>query len=415
MQQSIKSRIKVVWLCPYPVDKLLPDSAFVRERKYHPAPWIVNTINALKDENEIDLHVVTLNAHIKRNTIINSEGVTYHIIKRGIKILGIGYPNRFRLDLFTFFYKESNDLKKVLNRLKPDLVHSFGSEVPYGIVSVRSKYRYIFSLQGIMIKMSELYPTNLNYKLMGYMERNIIKRCSYFMSQSTTVSKHILNLNPKAKIFNTFYPVDDCFFAVSPNQEKDFDLVFVGNISDKNKGFHVLLNSFATLISSGIKLRMAVIGSESKQYEKLDKRQTSFNDVNKSIAFLGYLSHKEIADIYSKSTILVIPSLMESYSMTAAEGLASSICVIASYTGGLKDLIEHNENGLSFNPGDSDALAVKLGQLLNDKHLQFDIAMKARIYAIEKFSKTRIVQNHLIAYRVAIEKKSKPDLNKVVI
>jgi len=404
MQQLKENKIRIVWLCPFPVDKILGESEFKRIRKYHPAPWIVNTINALKDDNKIDLHVVTLNAHITRNTIIFAEGVTYHIIKRGINFLSIGYPNSFRLDLFTFFYRETKELKKVLIKLKPDLIHSFGSEVPYGIASVRSNYKYIFTLQGIMIKMSKLFPSSFNYKLMSILERKTIIKSDFFLSQSTTVTNHILKINPNAKIFKTFYPVDDCFFEVSPIQNKDFDLVFVGNISDSNKGFHVLLNSFTNLILSGFTLKMAVIGSGSAQNLKQVKKHRDCFQLNNSISFLGYLSHKEIADIYARSSILVVPSLFESYSMTAAEGLASGVCVVASNTGGLKDIIEHNQNGILFNAEDVDDLTIKLTRLLNDKCFQFEIAMKARLFAKDKFSKSRIVEDHLLAYRAAIEK-----------
>jgi len=399
MQLTGKSKIKVVWLCPYPVDKLLSETAFVRRKKYHPAPWIVNSINVLKDIPEIELHVITLNAHIRKDIIIDSDSVKYYILKRGIKILSLGYPKHFRFDLFTSFYIETQRLKKILNLINPDLIHSFGSEVPYGIASLRSGFKYIFSLQGIMLKMSELFPYSLNYKLMGKIERKTIKGCGYFMSQSTAVTDHIFSLNPSAKVFKTYYPVDNCFFEVKPIQKKTYDLVFVGNILDKNKGFIIFFEGLRKLYIKGIKLKVAIIGNKKNDYLKLLSDLGIDNELYSSIVFHGYLTHEQIASVYSETKVLVIPSLIESYSMTAAEGLASEICVIASNVGGLLDLIDHHSNGLFFNSGDHLDLSSKIEEVLSDEKFREILAKNARNSAFNRFNKDIVAHNHLKAYQ----------------
>ena len=399
---SVNSKIRIVWLCPYPANLLLPESEFKRSKKYHPAPWLVNTVQHLSKLKNIDLHVVLLNAHIISDKDINCDGVSFHIIKRGIKPLSTGYPVWFRLDLFTCFWLDRTRIIKKVTELNPDLVHAFGSEVPYGMASTKIKCPVVFSLQGLLSAMSSLFPFNINYWMMGFMEKLIIQKNKFFISQSLFVKKYILKYNPNATIFETSYPLNDCFHNLEKLSHCDTDIVFVGSIMDKNKGFALLLDSYIQYCKLGNKIKFAVIGSNNYNELKKSVLYNNNEDIFDSIKLLGKLSHKEIAEVYSKSKVLIVPSYLESYSMTLAEGLASGLCVIASNTGGVSSLVVDGVNGLLFESGNSMDLVSKLVTVFSSETLLNSLGERAKEIAKENFNPDIISQNHYKYYKSII-------------
>lgn len=65
-------------------------------------------------------------------------------------------------------------------------------------------------------------------------------------------------------------------------------------------------------------------------------------------------------------TITVIPSIHEAFGVAALESSAMRLPVIASDVCGLRDTVLHNETGLLTPVNDSDALTVRINQLLDD-------------------------------------------------
>ncbi len=74
--------IKIIWLCPFPANLLLPEINLTRKRNYHSASWIVNLVWEFSKVKNIDFHVIFLNAHIARDQTIIKNGITFHVIKR---------------------------------------------------------------------------------------------------------------------------------------------------------------------------------------------------------------------------------------------------------------------------------------------------------------------------------------------
>ena len=124
--RKVDGPLRVAWLCHYDANLLLPEIKFVRCKSYHPAPWIVNLVNELADIKSIDLHVILVNAHIERDQTIQKGGITFHVVKKGIKFLNRGYPGWFRLDVFTLFYRRRSSQHYQTQSKNPYYqIHSF--------------------------------------------------------------------------------------------------------------------------------------------------------------------------------------------------------------------------------------------------------------------------------------------------
>lgn len=81
---------------------------------------------------------------------------------------------------------------------------------------------------------------------------------------------------------------------------------------------------------------------------------------NKGCRFLGALHHKELMKIIEEVDLIVVPSLEETMSLVAIEGMMyGKVCVVSENTG-IASYIKQGENGFFFSTGDATALSKKI-------------------------------------------------------
>lgn len=84
------------------------------------------------------------------------------------------------------------------------------------------------------------------------------------------------------------------------------------------------------------------------------------------LQMLGRLPHPHVPGLMRSVDAIVVPSRYENFCNTALEAMASGLPIIGSRCGGIPDLVIDGWNGLLFSPGDSDALAAAITDLLED-------------------------------------------------
>src|SRR5258707_10651824 len=85
--------------------------------------------------------------------------------------------------------------------------------------------------------------------------------------------------------------------------------------------------------------------------------------------------------------IFVLPSLSEALSNSLMEAMASGCCAVASTAGGNPELIQHEETGLLFTPGDADGLADRLRRVIQDRALRERLAQSGARSIAQRFSR----------------------------
>lgn len=116
-----------------------------------------------------------------------------------------------------------------------------------------------------------------------------------------------------------------------------------------------------------------------------------------NVQFVGPVSRESLPDFYRGARFLVVPSIWyEVYPVVVTEAMTLGIPVIASDTGGLPEMFEHNRSGLLVPPNDPDALASVMRQLWDNPELCSQMGEAARSHAIQNFTPT-IYYNRLKA------------------
>lgn len=82
---------------------------------------------------------------------------------------------------------------------------------------------------------------------------------------------------------------------------------------------------------------------------------------------LGALSHADLADLYRRASVFVLPSVEEGMALSVLEAMASGLPVVVTPNTGAADLIEHGREGLVVPARDPEALARAMLELYEDE------------------------------------------------
>ena len=104
-----------------------------------------------------------------------------------------------------------------------------------------------------------------------------------------------------------------------------------------------------------------------------------------------------MANFYAASDVIVVASLYEPMGYVVLEAMASGRAVVASNTGGIRELIIHGKTGLLYEPGNVNERAAHLLLLMSDSCLQKKLGAKARSVIKERENPKICVQQKLDA------------------
>jgi len=104
------------------------------------------------------------------------------------------------------------------------------------------------------------------------------------------------------------------------------------------------------------------------------------------IIFCGRIPQEKLLPIIQVADAVVLPSTHEGFGLAPAEAMALETPVLASRVGGLVDLIEDGVSGLMVPPGDAQALADGIAQLMADVALRQRLGRAGRQRIVEHFS-----------------------------
>ena len=99
--------------------------------------------------------------------------------------------------------------------------------------------------------------------------------------------------------------------------------------------------------------------------------------------------------------ILIIASSKEGFGFTVLEAFAKEVCVVASRTGGLQEIIKDKECGIFFDPYNAPSLANTLDNLIKDNSFKRRLVNKGR-ERLNEFSLDRMIRYTEKVYKEAL-------------
>ena len=119
------------------------------------------------------------------------------------------------------------------------------------------------------------------------------------------------------------------------------------------------------------------------------------------VHFLGKID--DVAPLLAGADLFLLPSASESFGLSALEALASGVPVVASDTGGLREVVRDGVTGALRPVGDVEAMAAAALHILSDRARWQDMSSAAAADARHRFSRDAIVAQYEALDRDAIE------------
>jgi glycogen synthase len=133
------------------------------------------------------------------------------------------------------------------------------------------------------------------------------------------------------------------------------------------KGFQIALEAMPALIERVPRTRFIVAGSGT--HEEQLRAQAEELGLGAEGTFLGWIGDDVLHSLYRIADVCVVPSIYEPFGLVALEAMASGCPCIVADTGGLREVVPHDEVGLRFRARDPDDLIAVTARVLSDPDL----------------------------------------------
>lgn len=244
-----------------------------------------------------------------------------------------------------------------------DIVHAHWL-IPQGIVQSFFKKPYIVTGHGGDV-------TSLNKGIF----RKLKIRCLKNAVQVTVVSEYlkervqeltpevmpeVISMGVNVDKFGRQYYVSNYFCQMNKRV-----VLFVGRLVEK-KGVKYLIEAMRNIEA------MLVIVGDGPLKGELERQAAAMKE---KIVFLGVRTHEELKEIYASADIFVAPSVTakdgdkEGLGLVMLEAMASGLPVVASDSGGIRQLVRNGVNGLLCEERNVEQLTECINKLLADKKL----------------------------------------------
>lgn len=383
---------KILWI----VNTIFPAPSIALGK---PAPilggWMYGMAAQLGKQHNLELAVATTydGKELKEMTI---DGIVYFLLpnKNNRK-----YNTKLEL-LWT----------KVCSSFQPDVVHIHGTEYKHGLACmlVLPHLVYIISIQGMISVISRYYYSSISFWdiLLNITFRDLIRRDTLFHQKKNFIqqgdcekeyllkTKHVIgrtnwdkahskSINPSVNYYFCNESLRQGFYSAEKwTLEKcEKHTIFLSQASYPIKGLHQVIEAMVLLRSSFPDIKLKIAGNDIvKNSTFTDKvRITGYGkyirgllkkyELNNNVLFLGPLDEDKMIESYQNAHVFVCPSSVENSPNSLGEAQLLGVPCIASYVGGIPDMIDHSVTGFLYRFEEVEMLAKHITDIFNNNYI----------------------------------------------
>lgn len=285
-------------------------------------------------------------------------------------------PKKLLRVIITWF----NLLAKLLHQ-KPDLCY-------YALTTTGSA----FYKDVLMIALLQFFRVKIVYHIhnkgmVQARKRKLNNRLYRFVFKNAYVillSRHLYNevepYVPEGQLFCCPNGVKDCESgSANPNlsDDKSFNILFLSNLM-KEKGVFVLLDACSILRNKGLSFHCDFVGGEGDISAKEFEAHVRERGLEKQVKYLGKRYGQLKDKSFEQADVFVLPSQRDCFPLVVLEAMQHSLPVIATYEGGIPDMVDVEDTGFLFSPFDVDGLVQKLELLHSNPELGRQMGVNGR-------------------------------------
>ncbi|MBK9925981.1 MAG: glycosyltransferase family 4 protein [Anaerolineales bacterium] len=326
-------------------------------------------------------------------------------------------PLDFFLKLPSQEKKNLAELKQVIDQFKPDIVMFWG----------------MFGMSHTLPYWAEKWmPGRTTYYMASYWPIDEDLHMAYWMSSAnrwvTEQLKQVLRTFALARLKRTGYPpklqfenviccssyvrdrlVDDGIFPSSAyvvyagadpapfqNQrskkefasESTIRLLYFGRLVP-DKGVHTAIEAIGLLKKNGLadQVELTILGDGHPDYKNLLHRRVEELGIADHVHFSGKVAREDIPEKLSHFDVFLFTSIWpEPFGRTIVEAMMAGLVVIGSDVGGSREIFQHYDKEMLFQPEDAQGLADRIIRIISDSGLGQRLIDSGRRLAFERFT-----------------------------
>ena len=353
--------------------------AFLAQRSsIHTVRWV----NALAKRG-YDIHLISMHENVHE---LHPE-VVCHALPHA---LPVGY------------FLNIGALKKLLAKLKPDLLHThFASG--YGTLARLSTFHpNVLSVWG-----SDVYDFPTKSSLHHWLIAQNLRKADFVCSTSHAMAAQTKTIYPVEHVSVTHFGIDTERFT--PHADKD-SLITIGTVKTlaPKYGVDLLLKAFAALRKSlkdselASRLRLEIVGGGSHKRDLIALANTLA--IAEQTRFAGQVAHEDVPRWLNKFDIYVALSRSESFGVAILEASACGLPVVVANVGGLPEVVKEGETGFIVEKENVSEAAEALKKLVLDSALRKRMGVAGRKHVVENYDWEHSVDLMETVYQKVMEK-----------
>ena len=362
--------------------------------------WMLGAANNLIKQNGIKLFVANVSDKVRKLTILKGHSIEYYVIPLG---------SRGNIKINTDYVEY---WKEIIAIVQPDVVHIHGTEFSHGhaYMSSNSCHNVVLSIQGLTSVCYRHFLSGLSfidvlknltirdlvfgtmfshrklYKSRGAYEKEMICMAENIIGRTNWDRSHSWAINPKASYFFCNETLREEFYdnSVWKYAKCKKHSIFLSQGGNPIKGLHQVLKAMPYILLHYPDVTIRIAGIDiTKNISFADKlRLTGYGlyikklirklKLEDKVHFTGNLNAQEMKDEYLKANVFICPSSIENSPNSLGEAQILGVPCVASYVGGIPDMMLGNENNL-YRFEDVEVLALKVCQIFDNKDNQVDM------------------------------------------
>lgn len=302
-------------------------------------------------------------------------------------------------DIKNYSYAEQTKLKKILDTIKPDLVHFCMPQQPLGYKGKRVTTVHDLTL----LKTYNSDKNWLVYHFKQLVGRHVFKSIAhsnrYILTPTEYTKQEYIKFSGIApeKIQVTYEAAEKVEQTPEPlTLPFPRYILYVGQQSDY-KNIKRLGDAHQKLREIYPDLGLVLVGSKNAASIA---NEAYFNDKNyQGIYFPGYVSDAQLAWLYDHTEAYIFPSLMEGFGLPGLEAMAFGAPVVSSNATCLPEV--YQDAAYYFDPTDSNDIARAINDVLSNQELRDNLVVKG-YEQLKKYSWRRMAEQTHAVYMKAL-------------
>lgn len=377
--------MKVLWLCNTMIPMIAEELNLEPSNKEGWISGMVDMVLRGQKENGVELSMAI---PVPRFMFPVNHDICMRVIKRnGATLTFYGFYEETR---HAEVYDESLErkLNKIVEAVKPDLVHCFGTEYPHTLAMCRifpDKRRLLIGLQGLCALYAEAYYSNMPEKAIrkvtfrdnlrrdslveqqqkfvkrGVMEKEAIKLAGNITGRTEWDRLFTKKLNNSCRYFNMNEILRPEFYQGQWEPEKCTPhSIFISQGDYPLKGLHYMLTAMPDILARYPDAMLYVAGDIMVNYQTLKqklkisaygkylRRLMKENSLFNKVKFVGRLNSVQMRDMYLSSSLFVCCSSLENSPNSLGEAMLLGMPCVTADVGGIPSLFVDGEDGIMY-------------------------------------------------------------------